>query len=176
MTQYSPAATSLEPAEQFLETDLKFAGSLPIIDWGGHALARQHGSMEGARDGQDHPDQGGPVRHGEYAQRRPGRRPPRCRTRDGSAVFQLLANVRSGAAKVPLLGRAGCPGPPTALGDGHRIPRLRWPVVQTVHSLPGFDRNPDRAVHSVLELPAGTLGRLETRTGDVLTMYRSEAG
>lgn len=44
-------------------------------------------------------------------------------------------------------------------------------VLHALHSLPSFEPG---EVHSVIELPAGTLDRLETRTGDVLAMYRTE--
>ena len=44
-------------------------------------------------------------------------------------------------------------------------------VLHALHSLPSFQPG---EVHSVIELPAGTLDRLETRPGDVLAMYRTE--
>jgi uncharacterized membrane protein (UPF0127 family) len=48
-------------------------------------------------------------------------------------------------------------------------------VVQALHSVPSIElARLGGEVHSVIELPAGTLGRLETRAGDVLTIFRSD--
>lgn len=47
-------------------------------------------------------------------------------------------------------------------------------VVHALQSLATTEAG--REVHSVIELPAGTLARLETRAGDVLAMYRGEEG
>lgn len=65
----------------------------------------------------------------------------------------------------------------------HRAPRRlpvdvllldrRGLVLHAVHSLPPFQVEREAGgVHSVVELPAGTLARLDTRTGDILEMYR----
>jgi uncharacterized membrane protein (UPF0127 family) len=46
-------------------------------------------------------------------------------------------------------------------------------VLHAVHSLSPFESEREHSgVHSVVELPAGTLARLDTRPGDMLEMFR----
>ncbi len=49
-------------------------------------------------------------------------------------------------------------------------------VLTAVHSLPRREGARVPEIHSVVELPAGTLARLETRVGDVVEMYRRYPG
>lgn len=49
-------------------------------------------------------------------------------------------------------------------------------LVHAIHSLAPSEPGRAHEVHTVIELPAGALGRLEARTGDVIAMYRGESG
>ena len=46
-------------------------------------------------------------------------------------------------------------------------------VLQAVHSLPSFEVMRSEGVHSIVELPAGTLMDLDTGPGDHVEMYRA---
>ncbi len=45
-------------------------------------------------------------------------------------------------------------------------------VLHAIHSLPRREGAREPEVHSVVELPAGSLARLDTSAGDVVEMYR----
>lgn len=113
-------------------------------------------------------------------------------TRTGSPVTARLDVVRAaGRRLLGLLGRRSLRGGEGVRylvdgRDGDRLPpgwRRRSAVdlafldrdgvvVHALHSLAASQAGGE--VHSVIELPAGTLGRLETRAGDLLAMYRGD--
>lgn len=110
--------------------------------------------------------------------------------RTGAPVSARLEILRTtGLRLLHLLGRRSLRGGEgvrylmEGAGDATQRPRAavdvafldrEGTVVHALHSLPTSRHLPDRKVHSVIELPAGTLGRLETRAGDVLAVYRTE--
>lgn len=108
--------------------------------------------------------------------------------RTGGTLAARLRVVRSRWRKVfALLGRGWIdPGTGTRYfsADPPRRPR-RVPVdvlfldrdgmvLQAIHSLPSFEAMRSEGVHSIVELPAGTLMALDTAPGDHVDMYRAQ--